>query len=352
MNRHRRLLPTSAPLASSQPVAKTKRQQVTVACNECRRGKVKASSLTITAISFPDNFWFQCNGQRPACSRCARSNTTCTYDADPDAHPTIALRRKYEALQRESHDLQKLFEMLKHCPEKEAYEVLCQVRSSAVDTSHTSVLAIIKENDSVNGEITASAGMPQSIPTVVRKSSDIVSMDPPRFCSQHMSTAPDGLVAPKFNLHYPSIALPGPIPESPGQSDTQAIVEYLGLLGPTMHCALAGFIQTTGPLFYSYTQAQVDECWAKIKHCRAEDLTIATICEVCSIAAVGAQYAGDHIPPNFGTQCYDIAKRTLDDCIQAAPLKALKICALLTMYSVINEPPIALSHIGMLFLRH
>ncbi|KAH0338597.1 hypothetical protein KCU81_g7590, partial [Aureobasidium melanogenum] len=119
---------------------KAKRHQIAVACNACRRRKTK------------------CDGHRPVCSVCVTKNSECTWSADPDATPMVAIKRKYQNLEAESRDLQDLVQMLMDRPRQEAIFILDHMRRTR-DASST--LAFIKDGDlltwGLNGRETQSS---------------------------------------------------------------------------------------------------------------------------------------------------------------------------------------------------
>lgn len=72
----------------------------------------------------------QCDGQRPTCNACVHKNTVCAWTADPDAPPIVALKRKYDALKKDSQDMRNVLNLLRTQPEKEARENLSLIRAS------------------------------------------------------------------------------------------------------------------------------------------------------------------------------------------------------------------------------
>lgn len=71
----------------------------------------------------------ECDGLRPTCFPCQARELQCVYEADPDAPPIVALKRKHEQLQRESRDAEELISLLKSRPEHEAIEILRRIRN-------------------------------------------------------------------------------------------------------------------------------------------------------------------------------------------------------------------------------
>ncbi|KAF5599035.1 n-terminal fungal transcription regulatory domain-containing protein [Fusarium pseudoanthophilum] len=109
----RQLAPQAPPfLTSSAPLPKS-RPSVPVACQDCRKAKVKAS----------------CSGDRPFCHRCERLGLTCEYAAAPGGTALKALKNDYDALQAREASQSKLVDLLTSLPESEAQHVLSRMRS-------------------------------------------------------------------------------------------------------------------------------------------------------------------------------------------------------------------------------
>ena len=83
----------------------------------------------------------QCDGVRPSCQTCRGRETSCTYDADPDATPIIALKRKYEQLQQQSYGNDQLVDALRTRSEAEATSILKRLRRGE-DIANTLTLPI------------------------------------------------------------------------------------------------------------------------------------------------------------------------------------------------------------------
>ncbi|KAH7377249.1 hypothetical protein B0T11DRAFT_273854 [Plectosphaerella cucumerina] len=113
----------------SHKVPRKKRDQVSVACDPCRRRKVK------------------CNAQRPRCRRCQANSLDCAYQmTHKDAllwrlqqldrsnaaldRSNVALDRCNAALERSNAALDVLH-ALQSWPEAEAMEMFCRIRAGA-----------------------------------------------------------------------------------------------------------------------------------------------------------------------------------------------------------------------------
>ncbi|KAM0713463.1 hypothetical protein Q7P37_010425 [Cladosporium fusiforme] len=97
--------------SSSLQKAPRKRDALTiVACNRCRTRKSK------------------CDGVRPACSSCVQRGDDCEYTAEPDAFPSVAMKRRYEMLQQQNDEREQLLHHLRTATESDAQEMLQKLR--------------------------------------------------------------------------------------------------------------------------------------------------------------------------------------------------------------------------------
>ena len=77
----------------------------------------------------------KCTGTRPKCQECSSRGIECIYSADPDAPPSIALKRKYEALERQSAEEHEMLNILRSSSDEDAVRALMALRSSENLTS-------------------------------------------------------------------------------------------------------------------------------------------------------------------------------------------------------------------------
>ncbi|KAF4124876.1 hypothetical protein GMORB2_3715 [Geosmithia morbida] len=89
-----------------------KRSAVLVACQGCRRKRIK------------------CGGQRPSCNQCVTRGEGCEYVAEAGETVTLALRRRVTELESENNQYKELFQLLRDKPEEEAYEILRRIRAA------------------------------------------------------------------------------------------------------------------------------------------------------------------------------------------------------------------------------
>ncbi|WYZ41044.1 hypothetical protein EsH8_IV_001385 [Colletotrichum jinshuiense] len=97
-----------------------KRRNVLVACEACKKRKVK------------------CSADRPQCSACVAKGVECQYNADPFESRVASLKRKHDDLERRHDCLQELFSAMQSMPEGQVHEILKRIRSgvSAEDLVH------------------------------------------------------------------------------------------------------------------------------------------------------------------------------------------------------------------------
>ncbi|KEQ68686.1 hypothetical protein M436DRAFT_14634, partial [Aureobasidium namibiae CBS 147.97] len=81
------------------------------ACDACRNRKTK------------------CNGSRPSCQQCCTRGLACIYAAEPDAPPIVALKRKHEALKRQSLGEHEVISRLKSVSDRDAQRMLGLLRA-------------------------------------------------------------------------------------------------------------------------------------------------------------------------------------------------------------------------------
>ncbi|KAK4554506.1 hypothetical protein LTR86_008360 [Recurvomyces mirabilis] len=102
-----------------QPTAK--RSQVTVACQICRRRRVKVSSPMFNSI-------FQCDGQRP-CAPCTSRSLDCAYETQAGETHARASKRKFDEVVRANEVYEQLYHLLRSRDEEDALEIVRRIRS-------------------------------------------------------------------------------------------------------------------------------------------------------------------------------------------------------------------------------
>lgn len=149
----------------------------------------------------------------------------------------------------------------------------------------------------------------------------------------------------------PTTALPPPSTPSAGQT---------GTIGPQCEEKLSHLLQSKlqdirsgleiqqrciSKIFCAFTAEQMEDSLSKFSDHQIKPSRSA-ICEMCAIAAVASLYGRERLSAELGDCFYDGAKLFLPDCIEASPLSAMKACALLGLFNLLNKATVALSFIG------
>jgi hypothetical protein len=132
----------------------------------------------------------------------------------------------------------------------------------------------------------------------------------------------------------------------PDFSDPAPLASALRSQSDTFKHAFSVFLQCTATLFHVYSQEQVNEVLDSFLHIK-EPVSLSTLCEACSIAAVGSRYSRSAIPAERGGYYFNVSKLLLDDCIEKSPLKAIKVCALLAMCNIVNKSTVAFAYVEL-----
>nr|OQO30388.1 hypothetical protein B0A51_02348 [Rachicladosporium sp. CCFEE 5018] len=117
--------PTHTNDRSKKSAAQARRHQIAVACEQCRRRKVK------------------CNGTRP-CTECGLRSVHCVYEAQAGETRTQAVKRKYEDLEQSHDALLELIDLA--ASRRDAPDILSRVKHG--DDIHD-ILAGLKEGENL-----------------------------------------------------------------------------------------------------------------------------------------------------------------------------------------------------------
>lgn len=323
----RQLLPHStAPPTVDPPAAPTSGQKrkrpngiLAVACLACQKRKQKVfpppdlSSQASSQLMRPS----QCDGARPACRSCASKKIACVYDVPEGQTRLAALKSSNAQLQSRVWASGNLLWALKTSPPNDVAQILERIRSSD-DPS-----LILDDFDLEPGALKPPPSRAASAPTS------------PLHCSSepaHYSISIDNL--------YPS-------------NEHCLSASVLALLGsPANRKALQLFLQCTGLLFHVFSKTQADAVLEEVLNNAETAIAKTSLCEVCAMAAVAAQYLQGNTAPSTGHHFYNVARQYLDDAIVADPLRAMKSCALLAMYNIVTKASVALAFVGMPPLSH
>ncbi|KJZ69553.1 hypothetical protein HIM_11046 [Hirsutella minnesotensis 3608] len=115
------------------PVLKMKRTLTLVACDSCRKRRVKVgdhSQIPATPFSSRAHAGHQCDGKRPRCGQCTRKSEDCQYEAGEGETVLLALKKRIGELEGEHIRYKGLFNLLRTRPEREASEILRRIRTA------------------------------------------------------------------------------------------------------------------------------------------------------------------------------------------------------------------------------
>ncbi|KAH6949622.1 hypothetical protein DER45DRAFT_606568 [Fusarium avenaceum] len=134
---------SSSTLFSSEKLPKRQRIGTQLACNECRRKKVR------------------CDGQHPSCSRCIVAGWECRYAAHPHELQSAAIKRKYDELQERMVDYENLYDTLRTRQPEEVEEILRRIQAGG---DVKSVMEDIQEGNQLLELTSSLAFTPQQLP--------------------------------------------------------------------------------------------------------------------------------------------------------------------------------------------
>ncbi|KAK1580086.1 uncharacterized protein LY79DRAFT_592508 [Colletotrichum navitas] len=101
------------PLRQPSSSPEQKRRNVSVACESCRKRKIK------------------CSAGQPKCSGCMAKGLECRYNSDPSESRVASLKRKYDEIASRNDSLERFYAVMRSMPEGQAYQVLKRIRSGA-----------------------------------------------------------------------------------------------------------------------------------------------------------------------------------------------------------------------------
>ena len=127
--------------------------------------------------------------------------------------------------------------------------------------------------------------------------------------------------------------------------------ELIRLLLPDAEITEKGvntFYNSCGRLFHVFPRDQIAKCYhaAYKNQDDAGPNVKVDICFLMSVAAVGAQYLHEDFPADMDGSFYDIARHCYETVVEKQPLDAIKVCALLALYNIMDKDTISLAYVG------
>lgn len=313
--------------------ANPKRARTKVACRPCSQKKFKVPTHHSLRVLNGAN-GFQCDGARPTCLRCHERSVECCYDIAEGQTRNHYLKRKNEALQRDLGGTLDLLWHIQHGSEHDAVTIVRELRGGKDPSTILASLSLLGlglgEAPSQRDSSSTSLG---NTPTGATASTAAVA--PARALQQKQTAQPLPHNVTRSNN---SVAIPD-------FSDTALLASALRLQSAIFKHAFSVFLQCTAKIFHIYTQDEVDNLLDSSLR-ESKTIPLHTICEACSIAAVGSRYSRSQIAPEHGDYYFTVAKQLLDDCIEKAPLQAVKVCAMLVVCNLINKATSAFAYVG------
>lgn len=328
--------PAPVPIAPSQPSAKrvnpgdaydlgkkpaSKRfKAVTQACNTCRRNKAKVG------IYMPPSpcshllqerlIQHQCDGARPRCGGCEMKSRQCQYEGEEGQSRQEAMKTRLAALE-------KLVGALQSKSPEEATTLLRRMRN-------------VDDIVSLCGSDIDSDSTPDESVTAGSTATDLVG-GPSSNTSQSASTSTDS-----------DLPVARGKPNRAPLDRTACLIRLMIPSAQQTNAAIKSFYSSSGKLFHVFTQAQADAYYRSVFGLDGIPDTsqkVAIAC-ICSIAAVGVQYNGVDFEHGAELVFYDIARHFFVNTVEESPLDAVKVCAMLTMYNIMNKTTVALAFVG------
>ncbi|KHO01294.1 nitrate assimilation regulatory protein nirA [Metarhizium album ARSEF 1941] len=113
--------------------------------------------------------------------------------------------------------------------------------------------------------------------------------------------------------------------------------------------AVESFFSCSGKLFHVFSEAFILLCHEAVFGAAqdASDFVKARVCCLAAVAAVGAQYAPDVFGKDVEAGLYNLARHLLEVAMEHEPLHAIKACALLAQYNIMNKEMMSLTYVEM-----
>ncbi|KAL5592299.1 hypothetical protein FOBRF1_013325 [Fusarium oxysporum] len=295
-------------------------RSVRQACQDCRQRRVK------------------CDGRRPQCDTCIAKGRSCHYEAQQGHSRKSVLKSRL-------HALEKLFSALQAKPGDEADRLLQQIRCA--DDFRT--LLDLKDDMSPL-EVSSSTSISPSVnslssSTIGSEEQSLGSVTP----AQNSATAPL-LQEPQVGddtLGKAGVPTPSPALRELAADASAFLISVVIPSASTTQAAVDSFFSSSGKLFHVFSREQVSGYYKDVfgrDGCPIPSQKTA-ICCLAAVAAVGVQYnAGDFEVAIEGV-FYDLARQFFGSFMEEQPLDAIKVCALLAMYNIMNKATVSLAYI-------
>jgi len=262
----------------------------------------------------------QCDGARPRCGGCEIKSRQCQYEGEEGQSRQEAMKTRLAALE-------KLVGALQYKSPEEATALLRRMRT-------------VDDILSLCGSDIDTDSTPE--PAIARPTATDIVRGPSSNTSPSASTSTDSEgQAGQGNLNQAPL-------------DKKAcLIRIMIPSAQQTSAAIRSFYSSSGKLFHVFPQEQADAYYQSVFGLDGiPDLSqkVAIAC-ICSIAAVGIQYNGVDFENGAELVFYEIARHFFVNTVEESPLDAVKVCAMLTMYNIMNKTTVALAFVGKYYPR-
>jgi hypothetical protein len=132
------------------------------------------------------------------------------------------------------------------------------------------------------------------------------------------------------------------------QAETFEIANGLKLVIPspnTFELAITTFFGSTGHIFHPYSLDEAQQLLVELST-HGQDISEVSLAEICAISCVGERFSQNIIREDIGDLFYVAARNLLENIIETNSWKAIRVCALLVIYTIMRKPRITPAIIG------
>lgn len=293
---------------------------------------------------------------RPRCGRCQSKSLDCEWEVEQGVGRYTALKSRNAKLEQDLASLRELYRQIQVSPLNEAIDLVERIRSNP-DITPSRISAA-----EGSGHLKSNDGNAQTTPAVLRPEAELFTVQDAAI------VAPAGGEAVGLTLERGKASTKATFALTAPPSGTHAI--YQRRISALMS-GFEAFFRCTGSLFYVYTEEEGDSLQQDVlKHLSPTDWldgdsqgveseVAISFAEMCGMSAIGLQYTIEPIPAmgytgskadgsfEFTGDFYRIAKQLLDEAIGFNPLRAMKLCTLLSLYNIIAHSSVALAYAGL-----
>ncbi|KAH7468366.1 hypothetical protein FOMA001_g15867 [Fusarium oxysporum f. sp. matthiolae] len=296
-------------------------RSVRQACQDCRQRRVK------------------CDGRRPQCDTCIAKGRSCRYESQQGHTRKAVLKSRLQALE-------KLFFALQAKPGDEADRLLQQIRCAddfrtlldfkddMLPLSVSSSTSISPSASSLSSSAIGFEEQPLGSVTPAQKSATVRLLQE----SQVGDDTPGKADVPT----------PAPALRELAADASASLISVVIPSASTTQAAVDSFFSSSGKLFHVFSREQVSGYYKDVfgrDGCPIPNQKTA-ICCLAAVAAVGVQYNAGDFEASIEGVFYDLARHFFGSFMEEQPLDAIKVCALLAMYNIMNKATVSLAYIG------